>query len=193
MDVINPYQAPDSPSVAPSNPPADFYEPGLFALTGRIGRLRYLAYSTGGGYLLLVLLWSVSGAVFALGARYLAAGLFGLAGVAFAVYMFRLVVRRLHDLDYSGWFSLLLFVPAVNLILWLMLLLMPGAARANRFGPAPTANSASVVVVALIIPVLMGAGIVAAITLPAYQHYVSRHQAAEVIDAFKSPSSAPTY
>lgn len=46
-------------------------------------------------------------------------------------------VRRLHDLDSSGWWCLLMALPAagpVALVLWLAL---PGDAAANRFGPRP--------------------------------------------------------
>ena len=43
-------------------------------------------------------------------------------------------VRRLHDLDKSGWWLLLGFVPIVGLILiyWFA---QPGTPGANRFGP----------------------------------------------------------
>lgn len=43
-------------------------------------------------------------------------------------------VRRLHDLDKSGWWLLLGFIPIIGLILiyWFA---QPGTAGANRFGP----------------------------------------------------------
>jgi MFS family permease len=43
--------------------------------------------------------------------------------------------RRLHDLGWSGWLALLLFVPGVNVVALLMLLLAPGKAEANAHGP----------------------------------------------------------
>ena len=45
-------------------------------------------------------------------------------------------VRRLHDIDKSGWWILLLIVPLANLILVIMLLTRPGTQGDNRFGPA---------------------------------------------------------
>lgn len=46
-------------------------------------------------------------------------------------------IRRLHDLDKSGWWILLFVVPLANLILGIMLLIRPGTQGDNRFGPPP--------------------------------------------------------
>lgn len=46
-------------------------------------------------------------------------------------------VRRLHDIDKSGWWILLSVVPLANLILGIMLLIQPGIQGDNRFGPLP--------------------------------------------------------
>lgn len=43
-------------------------------------------------------------------------------------------VKRLHDLGYSGYFGLALFVPVVNLAFTLWAGFLPGDAAANRFG-----------------------------------------------------------
>ncbi len=64
--------------------------------------------------------------------------LFGL-GLAlwFFVQFFVLIIsgiRRLHDLSRSGWYVLLLFVPLVNIGMFLFLLLMPGTKGANKWG-----------------------------------------------------------
>lgn len=42
-------------------------------------------------------------------------------------------VRRLHDLNYSGWYLLLAFVPLANLALILYLLFAPGKVEGNRW------------------------------------------------------------
>ena len=42
-------------------------------------------------------------------------------------------IRRLHDLNYSGWYFLLLLVPFVNFALLLYLLLAPGKKQGNRW------------------------------------------------------------
>ena len=45
-------------------------------------------------------------------------------------------VRRLHDLDQSGWWAIVWFLPFVN---WLLLIYLafPGAPGPNRYGPDP--------------------------------------------------------
>lgn len=44
-------------------------------------------------------------------------------------------MRRLHDIDKSGWWLLFMLVPAVGWFIVLMLFCMPGTRGANRFGP----------------------------------------------------------
>ena len=48
-----------------------------------------------------------------------------------------LAVRRLHDLHLSGWYTLALLVPLLNLPAYLLLLVLPGTPAANPWGPAP--------------------------------------------------------
>ena len=48
-----------------------------------------------------------------------------------------LMVGRLHDLNRSGWFSLLIFIPLINCVLFLILLFCRGTKGSNRFGPDP--------------------------------------------------------
>ena len=50
------------------------------------------------------------------------------------------IVRRLHDLGRSGWFILLLFIPVVNIVLWLFLVCVPGEPGANVCGLDPKKN-----------------------------------------------------
>jgi uncharacterized membrane protein YhaH (DUF805 family) len=46
-------------------------------------------------------------------------------------------VRRLHDMDRSGWWMLLLFIPIVGAIILIIWFCMRGTAGSNRFGPDP--------------------------------------------------------
>ncbi|HTC08992.1 MAG TPA: DUF805 domain-containing protein [Acetobacteraceae bacterium] len=46
------------------------------------------------------------------------------------------MVRRLHDLDRSGWWWLILFVPLVGPILLIVWMCTRGTPGPNRFGPA---------------------------------------------------------
>jgi uncharacterized membrane protein YhaH (DUF805 family) len=46
-------------------------------------------------------------------------------------------VRRLHDTDHSGWWSLLGLVPLVGTVVMLIFLLTESEPGENRFGPCP--------------------------------------------------------
>ncbi len=48
-----------------------------------------------------------------------------------------LMIRRLHDLNKTGWFVLLMFVPVVNTIFSLYLLFAPGTIGSNDYGADP--------------------------------------------------------
>ena len=47
----------------------------------------------------------------------------------YMVAYFLLALGRFHDIGLSGWWSLLLLVPIVNLVVWLYLFFKPGAVR----------------------------------------------------------------
>ena len=44
------------------------------------------------------------------------------------------MVRRLHDIDFSGWLVLLLFIPIVGALVLLYFCCRKGGAKSNRFG-----------------------------------------------------------
>ncbi len=46
-------------------------------------------------------------------------------------------IRRCHDLDRSGWWMLLSFIPLINFFFGIYLLFIRGTYGANRFGPDP--------------------------------------------------------
>lgn len=50
-----------------------------------------------------------------------------------------LIVRRLHDLNHSGLFWLLSFIPLVNFFLAIYLIFFKGTDGENRYGPDPLA------------------------------------------------------
>lgn len=50
---------------------------------------------------------------------------------------FMLMIRRLHDLNRTGWLSLLSLVPVVDAIFSLYLLFAPGTVGANNYGADP--------------------------------------------------------
>jgi len=177
----NPYNAPQS-AISTAE---EFGEARVITVSGRIGRLRYLAYTMGLMFLVMVMGGFVIGLTVAIsppdeaGAGALTIMMAGVIYFLMFAASLILAIRRLNDFDTSGWFSLLFFVPIVNVILSLMLWFMPGTKGANRFGPQPPANSSGVIALSLILPlsfvVLMG--IMAAIAIPQYDEY--RQRAAE--------------
>lgn len=51
--------------------------------------------------------------------------------VGLPYFLIRIVRPRLHDMGMSGWFGLLLFIPVINLVMLLALMLAPGQAKAE--------------------------------------------------------------
>ena len=51
------------------------------------------------------------------------------------ILCFILAIKRFHDVDRSGWHSLLLFIPVVGFLVCLYLLFKKGTTGPNRFGP----------------------------------------------------------
>lgn len=47
------------------------------------------------------------------------------------------IVRRLHDIDRSGWWSLILVIPLIGPIVILVFMCLDGTSGNNRFGPDP--------------------------------------------------------
>lgn len=169
MQTANPYQTPEGDLSQTDDQPAEVQ---IFSPSGRIGRLRYLAYGTA----MALVSYAVMGvAIFLLGASPGAgdgaAGGFmmanGLISIVALVFAFIWAIKRLHDLDKSGWLSVLMIVPLVNLILVLFLLFARGTPGGNRYGPPPVANTTGVKILAFMFPVLMVVGIAAAILIPA--------------------------
>jgi len=177
----------------------------FFSYSSRIGRLRYFAYGMGVLLLLLPVL-VLAGILLAFKAYFPAGLLFACAYIFMITMSFVFAVRRLHDIDASGYWSLIMgaamlstflnalrvvpqslfWLPALlglaDFILVLILLFKSGTQGDNKFGPMPPPNSTWVVAGAwsfLIVPFF--GGIFAAIAIPAYQDYVARSQTAEAI------------
>lgn len=164
------------------------YQPDVWSISGRIGRLRYLAYSIAN----TLLIYLVFGVLSAVGLAKFSAGQGKEEMSVLAVVFLVLLVigalsisiiyarRRLHDLDQSGWLSILSFIPLINFFFGLYLIFVPGTPSNNRFGQAPCKNSAWVIVGASLLPLFFVIGILAAIAIPEYQKYVQKTKAAQV-------------
>ncbi|AEG94331.1 DUF805 domain-containing protein [Ramlibacter tataouinensis] len=175
MHTANPY-APPRAAVADVG-----HDPGVTApvknwsAQGRIGRLRYLAHLTG-AYVLLALVGFVAGFIAAMLKTQMAVPVaVGAALIAYLWFTVLKTIQRSHDMDWSGWTSLLALIPLVGLV-WVF---KAGTAGGNRFGLPPPPNSLGVKILGLLFPIVAGIGIVAAIALPAYQDYTTRARAAQ--------------
>lgn len=125
-----------------------------FSYEGRIGRLRYLAWT-----MTLTLVTLGIGSVFALfglalissdstGGLILAGLLAFILVVVLAVVSVLFTIQRLHDIGWSGWLWLLTLVPFVGSIFPFVIMVVPGNATANRYGAPPPPNSTAVKVLA---------------------------------------------
>lgn len=67
-------------------------------------------------------------------------------GLVFSVIMFfpilGLDVRRLHDINLSGWWVLLCFIPVLGLVAIVVYGCIPGTEGENKYGPVPADTAA---------------------------------------------------
>lgn len=145
----------------------EFTDTRAFAINGRIGRVRWIAYVSG----LMVLASFVAG--LAMGALSLAIPQLmiwvPLANTLAMLAVLLLVSRRrLQDLGLGPLFLVAGFIPFLNLYLFFMLIFKRGDEGANEYGPAPAPNTRWVHVLAWLFPGLMVLGMVAAMLLPKY-------------------------
>jgi uncharacterized membrane protein YhaH (DUF805 family) len=160
----------------------------LFSAKGRIGRLRYLAYAMGASIIHGALIGVATIALMENTLAYMAFSVVALL----AVLWFSVItgIKRCHDLDMTGWWTVTIIIPVIAL-LWIF---VPGTKGANRFGPPPPANTWGVRILAWILPFFFILGIVVAIALPAYKGYTDRAravQAAKQAPAQQAPAQQP--
>jgi uncharacterized membrane protein YhaH (DUF805 family)/Tfp pilus assembly protein PilE len=169
VDAVNPYGAPKSAiDEAPATQPVK-----VFSISGRIGRVRYIAWGIG-----LFLLIGVVGGILTALAGEAAGAVLILMWVAVIAAGVMLTIQRCHDFNVSGWLALLYFIPLANLVFWFI----PGTDGPNRFGnPTPPNSTGAIVLVcvaALGVPMI---GILAAVAIPAYADYTVRARVSEVL------------
>jgi uncharacterized membrane protein YhaH (DUF805 family) len=155
--------------------------------------VRYIGYSVGIGFLINVIAGLLGGAGALLGegggdwAGWVGGGAAIVLVLVALVVSVMLAIQRLHDFDASGWWSVLVVVPFANLVLYLVLLIMPGTQGPNRFGNPPPPNTTGVILLALILPLILVIGIIAAIAIPAYQDYLERTRETQSSSAPSQP------
>lgn len=176
--MSDPYAAPAAALSVNSGDAA--YQPRIFTLSGRIGRLRYLGYSMLLSALVLLLGLAVGiimrlnnngiGLVLVL---YFLPGLISLVALAVTLLPAR---RRLNDMNRSGWLALLLVIPIVNFFMAMYLLFGRGTDGVNRHGPMPGKNPRGLVWMAVLLPIVCV--VVVAGAIPAYRAYLDQARAA---------------
>ncbi len=113
-----------------------------FDFTGRANRTQYWLFVL--WEIILIILWAVL--VITLETQLKNA--FGVTA-AFSLPLFALAIlalipaniaircRRLHDIDMSGWWQLLILIPSLGGIIVLIFMLISGTKGENSFGPVP--------------------------------------------------------
>ena len=61
----------------------------------------------------------------------------GIYGLAVLIPTLAVTVRRLHDIDRTGWWILINLIPLIGTIVLLVFEVTPGTPGSNRFGPDP--------------------------------------------------------
>lgn len=169
----NPYQTPEGQLTTDDQA---YGEIRFFSPSSRINRLRYWAHSMLFSFVIIGV-FLVVGLVAAFLSSTLAIGLGIITYIAMIVYSFILIIQRLHDLNKTGWMSLLAIIPLANIYLIILLIFFKGTEGRNNYGLQPPPNKTWHWVLAFSFPVLMIViGILAAVSLPAYQDYVQRAQ-----------------
>lgn len=145
MPLTNPYSAPGADLSLPGAID-ETYQPRLFALHGRIGRVRYVAYLMGGTLLAMLAAFALLIPIgVASNNSVLPTFVPLLSSIAMMAVAFVLAIRRLHDINLSGWLSILMLVPIINLGLGLWLLFGAGTKGPNQYGNAPGKNTEGVI------------------------------------------------
>lgn len=180
MSAASPYMTPVGVVDLTSKEP---YRPKVFSTGGRIGRLRYLAFSTVPNLVVILVVLRILGALGApLGASAGASPPGATTGLDFggiSVLLYLALVgciglavifgkRRMNDLNKSAWLLLLFLVPIVNLFLPIYLIFFKGTEGKNDYGPAPVPNTVGVTVLGVVLPLLFLAATLSAIVIPAY-------------------------
>ena len=198
MENRNPYSAPKTNVTLGESAAEEYGEVKLFAVNGRIGRVRYLAYSIGLSIIVLIVAGVLAVLAAVMGGEGAAGMVVVIGYLAMVVIQFLPAIQRSHDMNVTGWLSLIQLVPFGPFVF----LFAPGTRGENNYGKQPPPNGVGVILVACLMPFFFIGGILAAIAIPAYQDYTIRAQVSEglsiaaglkadVMDAYGRAGSVP--
>jgi uncharacterized membrane protein YhaH (DUF805 family) len=160
MIDINPYKAPQS-HLEPKT--IEYGEINLFSYKGRLGRIRYIAYSISLIFLALFVLPVLTLLIMIGMATYILSLIEGIGPdffflfiylvmlVPIALFFTLLTIQRVHDFNESGWFVLALLIPVVNTLILIAIWLTPGTQAPNNFGPKPPPNTLIGIIIAIVL------------------------------------------
>lgn len=119
----------------------DNYEalPTFFSFRGRIRRTTFFLHSFGiwVGFIVFIVIIALLTGGFIL-EESLEASVFGfLISIGVAVILSFPFVKRLHDLNLSGWFYWISIIPLINILFGFYVLLGRGSVGPNEYGPDP--------------------------------------------------------
>lgn len=193
MTSTNPYAAPKANLEMPGSGEVDTTSP--FSPKGRFARSTYLAYSFGTMIVFWIILAVLGGVGMMTGnMQNMGIGsmiIMGIAYIGILVIGTIFGLRRLHDLDWSGWWIVAMFIPIANLFLAVPMLFFRGTPGSNRYG-APRPATRTHLILAWLLLALPLIGIIAAISIPAYVDYTKRAKAGslEAPTAIEQPQDA---
>jgi uncharacterized membrane protein YhaH (DUF805 family)/Tfp pilus assembly major pilin PilA len=174
MPNRNPYAAPQTNVTRGDSSVEEYGEIKMFSAQGRIGRVRFIGYSIGLS-ILVMLAFGIVAAMAALIDPTASLVVIGIGYIALIVVQFLLTIQRSHDMNVTGWLSLISLIPLAALIFWFV----PGTRGENDYGKQPPPNTTGVILLACVVPLIAIVGILAAIAIPAYQDYTIRAQVSE--------------
>ena len=156
---------PYGPPVAKVASPTDEFQPvGLLSVCGRIGRARYIFYTSAMPLFLLLITTAVMISVHSLTMVTILPLI--VLSVAMLIVFVMLTIQRSHDFGITGALAILGFVPLVNLLFWLV----PGTDGRNRFGPPAPPTPRAVLIGACTVPIVILLIAAAATLVPSLDH-----------------------
>lgn len=115
----------------------------IYTVEGRLNRLRLLKYQIIWTLISMVvgfIIGFIGGFVSGNPESVLVTVPTGIWSFVASIGSIMLSIRRLHDLNKSGWFILIILIPIVNIAFALYLWLVPGTVGRNQYGEDPLKN-----------------------------------------------------
>ena len=127
-----------------------------FSFIGRISRYEFLIYGGWIFWLIIFLILKFSEYLFSLTDNEIFIYSFALIGIAFIVHQYAVYIKRLHDLNKSGWNILWGFIPILGfLYLFIICWYFKGTEGTNDYGPDPKNQIQSTIFKPLIIKLII--------------------------------------